>query len=87
VNPEIDIVSFTRARKAQQTANLANGDVSSLLTQIASLQSQFTTLSNAHTILSNNFTALQNTYTTHTHPYTDVDNLGVTLNKTTGTKT
>jgi len=73
---KIDVVSFVKARKAQNTADLASGDVSSLVAQIASLQSQFTTLSN-------NFTALQNAYNAHVHAYTDVDNTGATLNKTT----
>lgn len=85
-------VNFVKARKAQQTAELAAGDVSTLQTQITSLQSQFTTLSNdllaaQNTIatLQSDLSALQSAYAAHTHAYTDVDNTGATLNKTTGT--
>lgn len=91
---KIDTVSFVKARKAQTTADLANGDITSLVTQLSSLQSQFTTLSddlnaaqNTIETLQDDLSALQSAYNTHVHGYTDVDNTGITLNKSTGTPT
>lgn len=83
---KIDQVSFIKARKAQQLAALANGDVSSLLDMIAGLQQQVADLTDAQDVTNTNVTNLTNAFNTHTHPYTDVDNLGTTLNKNTATK-
>lgn len=83
---QIDQVSFLKARKAQQLAALANGDVSSLLDMIAGLQQQVADLTDAQAATATNVSNLTTAFNAHTHPYTDVDNLGATLNKNTGTK-
>lgn len=106
-----DPVSFVKARRAQQAADLANGDVTSIINMIAGLQQQVADLTDALALTAGevttltthlsttdgnvtalttqlsttngNVTALTTTYGLHTHGYGDVDNLGVTLNKTT----
>ena len=73
---KIDLVSFTKARKAQNMAELASGDVSSILSTLTSMQQQISDQSDQ-------ITALTNTLVQHTHNYTDVDQAGSILNKIT----
>lgn len=94
-----DAVSFVRARKAQSTANLATGDIGSLVSMVSALQVQLgdtmntlgalelshAALRSEHDALLLAHNALQSAYATHTHGYADVDNTGTTINKTTGT--
>lgn len=94
-----DPVSFVKARRAQQTANLANGDITFVLNMIEGLQQQVADLTDALALSDETavalasrlvtaeeiVAALTNTYGLHAHAYTDVDNLAVTTNKITGT--
>jgi peptidoglycan hydrolase CwlO-like protein len=72
------MVSFTKARKAQNMAALANGDISSLVNSITQMQQQISDMSDQ-------ITALNTDLAEHRHPYTDVDQAGTVLNKTTDT--
>lgn len=76
MNRKLDNFAFSKARQAQTAADLANGDLSSLVAQVNALQGQVSTLSGE-------LSALQNAYNTHTHAYSDIDNTGNTLNKNT----
>lgn len=82
---KIDQISFTKARKAQQMAALASGDISSLVTMISALQQQVGDLINAQSATDTAVANLTTAYNAHVHNYTDVDNLAVVLNKTTST--
>jgi hypothetical protein len=82
---KIDQVSFTKARKAQSTAALASGDISSLVTLISALQVQVSDLINAQAATNTNVTDLTTAYNAHKHGYTDIDNLAVIQNKITST--
>lgn len=75
---KIDYVSFVRAREAQDAAAIANGDISSVMTMISGMQQQLSDLTDA-------VNALDTLYHAHSHAYTDIDNTGATLNKTTNT--
>lgn len=90
---------FVKARRAQQSADLANGDVTSILDMIAGLQQQVADLTDALALTdervaelttqlsttNENAAALAGAYELHTHSYTDVDNPGVTTTKITTT--
>lgn len=80
---QFDVVSFVKARRAQQTANIANGDITLLLDAIEALQSQVLSMSNALTAAQTTIDNLSNTYDAHVHGYTDIDQAGTVLNKST----
>lgn len=67
-----DPISFVRARKAEQMAIVSMDDIALLLADIEDLQGRCTTLEGQVLAL-----------LTHIHSYTDIDNVGTTLNKTT----
>lgn len=75
---KIDLVSFIKARKAQNMAAISSGDITSILDTISAMQQQISDQSDQ-------ITALSNALAQHTHPYTDVDQTGTVQNKTTST--
>jgi len=80
---KIDIVSFTRARRAERQAALASGDVTSLINEINTLQSQFADLVEIVVEQGAEITALQEAFNLHKHNYTDIDQSGAVQNKQT----
>lgn len=83
---------FVKARRAQQSADFANGDVAAILDTIAGLQQQVADLTDALALtnervteLTTQLTALSGAHELHTHSYTDVDNIGATITKITTT--
>jgi len=94
-----EAAAIVLARLTNEKVAINNGDISSILSSIQSLQQQILDLSSiidslgadvvtlAHSIdaTNNRLTATVNEFNAHVHAYTDVDNLAVTLNKTTST--
>lgn len=90
---QIDTVSYVKARRAQVSADLAAGDVSSLQGQINTLSGQFSSLYNnvngsgdVVDLLRSRIETLEGQVSallSHVHAYSDVDQTGTTLNKTT----
>ena len=80
---KIDVVSFIKARKAQQQAALASGDVTSLMQALNTLQGQFIDLADIVLAQDAEITALQEAFNLHKHNYTDIDQLGAVQNKQT----
>ena len=93
----IDVVSFVKARRAQQTADMANGNMTPIINMISALQQQVSDLTDALAVSNGKIvdltaginsanvkiSELLASHNLHTHSYVDVDNMGVEISKTT----